>query len=181
MPIDLINKTSKQWLRYSSSLVGKPSINKYHLISKIDKCEEVELKLENVKTKSYCDSLVKSGWTTKIKYKTMKRRFLPSITLVSVLFDKMTVTNDSLFKFVYKITLTDVRKKSEVFQIDTLFGTQKQQVIQSFTNRDYTFEPVRLQRGTNIIIVRISSLSLFENFRKEEYKLLPVNSMQYLF
>ncbi len=183
LPTDLINKTTKQWLIFTSSsaLVGKPRINKYHLVSKNDKCEKVELTLENEKTKSYCDSLVKIGWTPNIKYKTKKSQFIPSITLESILFDKMTFTNDSIFKFVYKISLTDVKKKSEVFQLDTLFGTQKQQVIQSIANRDYTFEPVRIQRGTNIIIIRINSPSLFETFKKEEHGLPPGNSRQYLF
>lgn len=161
---DLINKGKREWLIYSSNTVGKNRTTTYTLIENNTNSRYKYITISSESQKIFIDSLLKCGWTKKIKFKDAKKRFSPKLELAAINFDK-TIDNDSSFQFIYKISITDLKSHKTQFTFDTIYGTAKENVIRAIKNIDYQFEYITIQKGTSIIRVSLISEALVRPFK----------------
>ena len=166
--VNYINKKTNQYLNYHSSSLGKNCRDNFTLISKTRYFpDKVEIHVICDSMNKFVDSLKSKGWTNKIKYIKQLKKYSASVELESISFEKMQV-QDSLFKFVYVISL-HIPKLSLIKQkLDTVFGTDKNKVLNTLKNNDYSFDSIDEIKGTTIIIVGLSSDKLL--FPYKDYK-----------
>jgi hypothetical protein len=152
----LINKRTNQWLGFIASVTGKNSYIQFEFVTKNDKCPHKFLKVSKERIEFFLDSLNRIGWTKNIKYISAEQKYQPAIELVSIDFTRM-IKTDSIFQFVYKISLTDIKANITQSQYDTLYGTEKKKIISAFDARDFKFDEIEIQKGTGIIFVGLMS------------------------
>lgn len=168
--LDLINKKTNQWLELSSISGGYGGYHTFYLKTKKEKCDIQKIEVSNDKMDHFIDSLQKNGWTKNIKYRSAQRKYKNTIELNSINFIKMK-NSDSVFQFVYKISLTNIKSKVSFSQLDTLIGTERNQVTNAIKSKDYKFDDIKIQKGTGIVLVGMRSVGLLRTYNEETYTL----------
>jgi len=177
---ELINRETNQWLQLSSRSFNPPKTT-FTLITKRKTCVSQPIIFFGSNYNQLIDSLKANGWTQSVKYRMDNGRFEQNIELKNITFKEITFSGDSLFQFIYQIAITDTKLNLSQAQLDTLYGTEKQNVLDAFAIKSYEFEPVRIQKGTGIILVYIVSPALFNVWKEAMYTLLPLRGHRYLF
>jgi len=180
-PYDLINKKTNQWLHFAmSSSFGKNKFNKFYFITKSEGVDIKEIMVSFDNTYHFLDSLKRNGWTNKIRYKTVQEKYKPSLELFSISYMN-TNDNDSVFQFIYKIIHTDKKHLSTLEQLDTLYGTEKKQVLKAIAIKDYKFDKIEVQQGTGIVLIDLNSKALFMTYKESDYNLVFIPWRRYFF
>lgn len=172
--MELINKKTNQWIAFMMSSNGKSCYNKFRLVTKTATvCNEKPIIVSYEKTDNFIDSLKRNGWTGIIKYKSGNSKYKPEIELKAIHFQEISNKGDSVFQFVYKITLIDIKSIISQFQLDTVRGTEKGKVINAFAKKKYKFDDVKIQKGTSIIKVGMDSDGLINIRKNDVYVFYP--------
>ncbi len=151
----LINKKTNQYIFdswYSGKKIG------FTLVSKTDKCIEIEVVTHIDNLDYFLDSLKKIGFQKWKNETDVSKYYKCSITIDTSYFFK-TINSDSLFKFIYKYEITDQDNKI-VKHYKTEFVTDKQKVFNGVNNKSYTFRAYKVN-GTSIVDISISSTDIF--------------------
>jgi hypothetical protein len=165
---DLVNKNTNQWLHYIMSSYGTTRYSKFDLITKNDSCTIKEIIIQGDKIMFFVDSLQQAGWSKKIRFRVKKQQYLPSIELHAINYLKQD-KNDSIFEFIYNVALKDRFSNITVSQRDTVYGTEKQQILEAIKNQKYSFGEIKIQKNTGIITLEIISSGLYKPFKQTEY------------
>ena len=156
--LNFVNCKTKEWLQFTSS---SRSDNYFQLVSKIsDSCKIAKIKIPKTCEIFFLDSIKKVGFSNKTKYQDKQKEYNLSIELQSYYFDGL-AKEDSIFNFVYKITLTNLKQNKSRVKFDSFKNTQKSKIINAFLNKEYKVSQISEIKGTSIIIVDIESVLLF--------------------
>jgi hypothetical protein len=150
------------------SSYGTTRYSKFDLITKNDSCTIKEIIIQGDKIMFFVDSLQQAGWSKKIRFRVKKQQYLPSIELHAINYLKQD-KNDSIFEFIYNVALKDRFSNITVSQRDTVYGTEKQQILEAIKNQKYSFGEIKIQKNTGIITLEIISSGLYKPFKQTEY------------
>lgn len=157
--LDLVNSKTKQWICFTAST---RSYDDFRLVSKKkDSCEVLKIRVMRKSEKRFIDSLKKVGFKGKLNFIDRKSNYSVSLKMVSYSFYKLGDT-DSVFKFIYKVALKNLKSgySQAIYAMTT--NTQKQKVLNAFlTHTDFEFTNIVEIKGTGIIKVDLYSEAFF--------------------
>lgn len=155
-----VNAKTNQWIGLSSTGSGKTN---YHLLSKVgDSCVSRFIKVSNVHDDVFIDSLEKCGFKKKVKYLDKNKDYKVRVDLVSCAFERIKPEKlDSLFKYNYKVTLTNLKTNKSNIVYNTRYNTEKEKTLKAFSTHDYVVRNICEIKGTSIIMVDIYSEGIY--------------------
>ena len=161
--LDLFNSKTKQCIQFTAST---RSYDDYQVVcKKKDSCEILKIRVSRERENVFIDSLKKIGFKGKLSRVNKKSEYSVSLRLVSFSFDKLGDT-DSIFKFIYKVTLKNLKSNNSQTIYAKTTNTQKQKVLDGFaTKTGYKFTDIVEIKGTGIIMVDLYSVIFFGSIR----------------
>jgi hypothetical protein len=126
----------------------------YQLLTKqADSCISKFIKVPRGYDDVFIDSLEKCGYSKKVKYLDKSKDYKVRIDLVSFTFERIKNASDSLFKYTYKTTLTNLKTNTQKTIYSERLNTSKEKTLKAY----YPIQDISEIKGTSIIKVLIYS------------------------